>query len=195
MKTRRIPARLLALALALPLIAAADSPRDPPHDHLPGKGRLFLVLRMADELDLSDEKALAVSHLIEQAQGKREDLRNTRRDLDRQIREGLAQQKPDQAALAKLVDQAAELDRRQARANEESFTALKKVLTIEQQAKLVLLHWRMHRETRFHGGRWRDRDTEDGPQSPRMDGGGPDHDDPREDGAPAPDGPTPDAEE
>lgn len=187
MKTRKVHDLLLALALALPLSAAADCPDDSPEHPQRGRGRLFLVLRIADELELSDEKALAVSHLLEQAEGQREELRNKRRDLDRQVREALGQQKPDQTALAKLVDQAVDLDRQQARANQESFTALKKVLTVEQQAKLVLLRSRMHRETRFRGGGWHDMDG--GPKPPRMRDHGRGHDGPRGDG-PA-DGPPP----
>ena len=52
---------LLAAALLLPRIASAEAPSTPGRD----RARTFLVIRMAEELDLSDEKALpAVSFVI-----------------------------------------------------------------------------------------------------------------------------------
>ena len=169
---------LAALLLACPLYAIADPGKPsgdmPPHGH--DGPRLFLVLRMADALDLSDEKALEVSRLLKQADEKRDELRRKRFDLEDKIRAALRQSKPDEATLAKLVDQAAELHKQQERVAEDSFAAMKKVLTVEQQAKLVLLRTRLRHEFgphmrgmgehRGHGGR--------GPGHERGPDGGPD---------------------
>lgn len=151
----------LALTLALPFAAMADPHEDGSRHH--GRSRLFLVLRIAEELDLSDEKALAVNHALEAAEGKREELRTKRHELNDQIRAELEKPKPSDAKLDKLIDQSFELDRQRAKSLEESFDGLKKVLTVPQQAKLVLLRARMHREANPHddgfhskpGGRWR----------------------------------------
>jgi hypothetical protein len=156
---------------------------------------LFLVLRMADALGLSDEKALSVSRILKQGDEKRDELRKKRMDLEKQIRDALATPKPDSAALSKLVDQAVELHKQQEQIADDSFTALKKVLTVEEQAKLVLLRSRLRREFGFrspeggeHEGRWHHRGH-----------GGPDHghgpgadgdsspDDQGKDGGPGPD--------
>jgi len=141
---------ILALTLAVPLAASADPPDRPEHKHDAAGPRLYLVLRMADELNLSDEKALAVSRILKEGDDKRETLRKKRAELEDKIRDALAQSKPDAAALGKLVDQATEMHKEQGRIADESFTALKKVLTVQEQAKLVLLRSRLHHDFRFH---------------------------------------------
>jgi Spy/CpxP family protein refolding chaperone len=164
-------ASVLAVAALLPILASADPPKlgaGPAHG--PG-GRLFLVLRMTDELGLSDEKALAVSHILKQGDEKREELRKKHIDLEKQIRDALAKPKPDSAALTALVDQAVELHKQQVQIADDSFAELRKVLTVEEQAKLVLLRSRLRKEFGFRPpdqneseGRWRRRGQ-----------GGPDH--------------------
>jgi Spy/CpxP family protein refolding chaperone len=155
MNIRGLQAFLLAAVLAVPLGVTADSSRgDPAGDHHK-RARLFLVLRMADALDLSDEKTLEVNQLLEQAEPRRAELHQKRRALSDQIREALGKPKPDDAQLAKLIDEAIDLDRQQARSFEDSFNALKKILTVEQQAKLVLLRESMHREIHPHEGGFR----------------------------------------
>ncbi len=142
----------LALTLALPFGARAD---DPGHDrprHPHGRARLFLVLRIADELELSDEKALAVDHALEAAEKKREELHKKRHELNDQLRAELDKPKPDDAKLTKLIDQSLAFDRERAQSLEESFNGLKKILTVPQQAKLVLLRARMYREINPHDG-------------------------------------------
>jgi len=147
MNERRIAVWLLALALAMPLYARADSDRrDGDRPHGPEGPRLFLVLRMADALDLSDEKALAVARVLKQADEKRDDLRDKRGELEDRIREALKQSKPDEAALTKLIDQSVELHKQQERVADDAFTALKKILTVDQQARLVLLRSRLRHE-------------------------------------------------
>jgi Spy/CpxP family protein refolding chaperone len=165
-------ASMLAMAALLPILAKADAAK-PGAGPMHGSGgpRLFLVLRMADALGLSDEKALAVSRILKQGDEKRDELRKKRMDLEKQIRGALAKPKPDSAALSPLVDQAVELHKQHEQIADDSFTALKKVLTVEEQAKLVLLRSRLRREFGFrspegseHEGRWQHRGH-----------GGPDH--------------------
>ena len=173
MKKRVRFATMLAVAALLPILARADSAKPGAAGlmHGPGGPRLFLVLRMADALGLSDEKALAVSRILKQGDEKRDELRKKRMDLEKQIRDALAKPKPDSTALSGLVDQAIELHKQQEQIADDSFTALKKVLTVEEQAKLVLLRSRLRREFGFrapegneHEGHWR-----------RRGHGGPDH--------------------
>ena len=143
---------VLALSVAAPLVARAEPPGPPDRmDDRPGPGpRLYLVLRMADELGLSDEKALAVSRILKDADDKREALHKKRAAVEAKIRDTLAEPKHDSAALTKLIDQASELHKEQGKIADDSFAELKKVLTVDQQAKLVLLRSRLHRHFRFH---------------------------------------------
>jgi Spy/CpxP family protein refolding chaperone len=176
--------RALGFAFALALATALIVRADPPERMHEGPGpRLYLVLRMADDLDLSDEKALAVSRILKAGDEKREALHKKRDALEAKIRDALAQPKPDSGALAKLIDQAVDLHKEQSRIADESFTELKKVLTVEQQAKLVLLRSRLHRDFRFHM-------RPDGP----MGGEGRHHHHGREDGPGPGPGPGPDGE-
>ena len=193
MKNRRTAGWLLSIALALPFCAIADTAKpDSGKTHGPDGPRLFLVLRMADALDLSDEKALAVSRVLKEADEKRDELRKKRSALEDQIREALKKSKPDEAALTKLIDQSKELHKQQEGVAEDSFTALKKVLTVEQQAKLVLLRSRLRHEfgPRMHDGgrsqmgerRWRRGEPGPGPERGREPGHGPGHPPPGPDG-------------
>ena len=146
---------LLGAAILVPLAAMAEGSKRGPDKDSGSRGRLLLVLRMADELDLSDEKALAVSRALKEAEGKRDEIRNKRRELDKQLTDALKQKKPDDAALEKLIDQSIELDRARAKVMEDSFLSLKKVLTVQEQAKLVQLRMRMHHDMGHEsGGGW-----------------------------------------
>ena len=151
MKRRVVYGLLLVLAVAVPLLALADPSKGHGKDHH-SKGRLFLVMRMVDELGLSDEKALAVSAALKQAEEKREELGNKRRELAKQIRESLDAKKPDDAALGKLIDQSIELDRQHAKAKEDSFASVRKILTVQEQAKLVLMRIKMRHGMGDKGG-------------------------------------------
>ena len=147
MTTRTKYLLVTALALILPMRVAADSKRE----HGEGRMRTYLVLRIADALDLSDEKALAVNRVFRDADAKREETRKKRQEIEDKIRKSLEQSKPDDAALAKLVDQAAELDKQHGQEMEQTFQALKKVLSVEEQAKLVLLRPELRREAHMGG--------------------------------------------
>ena len=159
MRKKAAFASILAGAALLPLFvhAEADKPGFGPMRG-PGGPRLFLVLRMVDALRLSDEKALTVNRILKQGDEKRDELRKQRMDLEKQIRDALAKPKPDSAALTMLVDQAVELHKQQEQITDDSFTALKKVLTVEEQAKLVLLRSRLRHEFGFRSSEPGERD-------------------------------------
>jgi uncharacterized membrane protein len=180
---------LAAAAILVPLVAIAEGPHREPERDFGSRGRLLLVLRMADELGLSDEKALAVSRVLKDAEAKRDELHAKRRELEKQIRDALAQKKDD-AALGKLIDQAVDLDRQRAKEMEDSFTSLKKILTVQEQAKLVLMRMGMHHEPGPHGpGGWREGGNwHHGP------GGGPEEDHGPGDHRPPPPPPGPEDE-
>lgn len=168
---------LAAVAILVPLVAIAEGPHHDAQKDFDSRGRLLLVLRIADELGLSDEKALAVSRALKEAETKRDELHAKRRELEKQIRDALGQKKPDDAELGKLIDQAVDLDRQRAKVMEDSFTSLKKILTVEEQAKLVLMRMRMHHEPGPHGpGGWHGGGWHHGPEGgPEGDHGPGDH--------------------
>jgi len=112
------------------------------------RARTYLVLRIADALKLNEQEALKVGEIVRQADEHRQALVQERRALEDKLREALAKQPPDTAALTKLVSQGNEIDQKLALVPEQSFRELQKILTVEQQAKLMLFRRELQREIR-----------------------------------------------
>ena len=135
----------LSIAFFLPMIARAQPPEE-------GRGedraRTFLLVRLAEALDLTDEKALQVSRILRSAQEQRQQLRRERADIDGKLREALKKPSENQEELKKLISRAHEIDEQLAMAPERSTRELQKILSVEQQAKLVLLRPEMQHQVR-----------------------------------------------
>ncbi len=135
---------LLGLAL-LPLHAVAQpGPEGPGRD----RARMFLVLRIADALKLDEREALKVSGVIRQSDEHRAELLQTRQALEQKLRQALAKQPPDKAELTELINQGNDIDQKLALVPEESFHEMQKILTVEQQAKLLLFRRELQGEIR-----------------------------------------------
>ena len=97
MKTKTL---FLVAAMFVPSVAIAQSTPPPPgHD----RARTFLVLKLADELNLSEDKALEVSAVVRKSDEHRNDLEAQREQIEKQIKAALDHNPPDDAALGKLV--------------------------------------------------------------------------------------------
>ncbi|HUI25566.1 MAG TPA: hypothetical protein VL403_05730 [Candidatus Kryptonia bacterium] len=123
---------------------AAQSPENRPRDH----ARTFLVVRLAEALDLSDEKALQMSAIIRKSDEQRHQLRQQRKEAEAKLREALAKTPVDQAALTKLVADANGFDQQLALLPEQSFKEAQQILTVEQQAKLILVRPELQAQVR-----------------------------------------------
>lgn len=134
------------IALALPAAAAQQTPGADPHRD---RMRTFLVLRIAEALNLPDDKALQLSKVLREAEDKRRTLVAQRHEVERSLQSALdGQGKADPAAMAKLVAQANEIDGQIAAIPEASFRQVQTLLTVEQQARLVLLRPEMQAQIR-----------------------------------------------
>jgi hypothetical protein len=133
---------LLALALvSSPVHAAAPEPaRD--------RARTYLMLRLVDALDLPDDKALALRTIFRKADERRIALLASRQALDKQLRAALARHDKDTSELGRLVGEINGVDRELAAVAEDSFGEAQKVLTVEQQAKLLLLRRELQGQVR-----------------------------------------------
>jgi hypothetical protein len=133
---------LLALALvSSPVHAAAPEPaRD--------RARTYLMLRLVDALDLPDDKALALRTIFRKADERRVALLSSRQALDKQLRAALARPDKDSAELTRLVGEINGVDRQLADVAEDSFDEAQKLLTVEQQAKLLLLRRELQGQVR-----------------------------------------------
>ena len=101
--------------------------------------RTFLVLRISEALDLPEDKALQISRILRDAEDKRRDLVGQRRAVERTLRSALEAKTVDPGAASTLIAQANELDSQIAMIPENSFRQVQGLLTVEQQARLVLL--------------------------------------------------------
>jgi len=141
---------LPAIACSLLLSSLQPSPAaaQPPEGRGRDRARTFLVLRLADALNLSDEKALQISSILRQNDELRRQLRQQRAELETKIHTTLDTKPIDDAALAKLVASANDVDHQLALLPEKSFQDAQKILTVEQQAKLVLFRPELQNQVR-----------------------------------------------
>ncbi|MGH7893041.1 MAG: Spy/CpxP family protein refolding chaperone [Candidatus Binatia bacterium] len=124
---------LLAAGVGIPPARADVSPeRD--------RARTFLMLRVVDALDLSDEKALQMREILRRADDRRLELSTKRDTLEAQLRAAVAHLPRDESALTKLVDDTHAVQHELATLPEHTFAEAQKILTVEQQAKLLLFH-------------------------------------------------------
>jgi Spy/CpxP family protein refolding chaperone len=135
---------LLCLTLLPAQLSAQPNQEGPWRD----RARMFLVLRIADALKLNEQEALKVGNVIRQSDEHRRDLTQQRQALEQKLREALAKQPPDAAELTKLIGQGNEIDQKLALVPEDSFHELQKILTVEQQAKLMLFRRELQGEIR-----------------------------------------------
>ena len=135
---------LLACMLVTTAVAAATEPT-PGRD----RARTYLMLRVVDALDLSDEKALQMREILRRADDRRIDLTKKRDVLDSKLRAALAAKPPvDAPALGQLVADAHTVQRELAQLPEHTFSEAQKILTVEQQAKLLLFRRDLQGEVR-----------------------------------------------
>ena len=106
------------------------------------------MMRLVDALDLPDDKALALRAIFRKADERRVALVAKRQSLDKQLRAALSRPDKDQAELEKLVTEATTVDRDLASVAEDSFREAQQGLSVEQQAKLVLLRRELQGQVR-----------------------------------------------
>jgi hypothetical protein len=147
MKGAHLMSGLLAIAMLAPA-AHAQAAKGTPETPRRERARTFLVLRIVDALNLNDQEALKVSTIVRQSDEQRQQLVKQRQGLEDQLRTALAKKPPDPAELGKLVSEGNDIDQKIALIPEDTFRELQKVLTVEQQAKLMLFRRELQGEIR-----------------------------------------------
>src|SRR4029450_1344190 len=117
---------------------------EPAHD----RARTYLMLRLVGALDLPDDKALALRTIFRKADERRVALLSSRQAPDKQLRTVLARPEKDSGELARLVGEINGVDRELADVAEDSFIEAQKLLTVEQQAKLLVLRRELQGQVR-----------------------------------------------
>lgn len=106
------------------------------------------MMRLVDALDLPDDKALALRTIFRKADERRVELIAKRQTIDKQLRAALSRPEKNHAELEQLVTQATAVDRDLASVAEDSFREAQQGLTVEQQAKLLLLRRELQGQVR-----------------------------------------------
>jgi len=133
---------LLACLLAVAALGATAAPpaRERAHD--------YLMRRVVAALALSDDKAAQMRDILRRADDRRQELASRRDALDTKLRAALARSTPDEPALGELVGDAHGVQRELAALPERTFDEARKILTVEQQAKLLLFRRDLQGEVR-----------------------------------------------
>ena len=106
------------------------------------------MMRLVDGLNLPDDKALALRAIFRKADERRVELTARRQALDKKLRAVLVRPDKDSAELAHLVAETNDVDRELASVAEDSFAEAQKSLTVEQQAKLLLVRRELQGQVR-----------------------------------------------
>jgi Spy/CpxP family protein refolding chaperone len=135
---------VLAVTLACVSLGAAADSTPPGRD----RARTYLMLRVVDALNLSDEKALEMREILRRADDRRLELTRQRDGLDARLRAAVAQNPIDDAAVTHLVAEARAVQRELADLPEHTFSQAQRILTTEQQAKFLLFRRDLQGEVR-----------------------------------------------
>ena len=105
------------------------------------RAQTFLVLRLAEALDLSTEEALRISEILRKGQQRRKELKHEGAGIIDAIHVELERQPLDPERLRRLTDRGNQVYRELALVPEQSFEQAQKLLTVDQQAKLILFRY------------------------------------------------------
>ena len=122
-----------------------------------GRGPMLLVLRIAEELRLSDEQTVKVAGEFRRVAQQRRELLAQKASLVTKLESQLARQPLDDGALDALTGQLVGIEQQMALLPEQLWKGVQPVLTAEQRARLILLRGKMKQQIdgarRRRGGR------------------------------------------
>ena len=133
------------IALVLLLAATLGATSAPPARD---RAHTYLMLRVVDALDLTDDKALQMRDILRRADARRVALTTQRDALDAKLRTALNAAPVDSIALSQLVADTHNVQIQLASLPEATFDEAQKFLTVEQQAKLLLFRRELQGEVR-----------------------------------------------
>lgn len=111
-----------------------------------GRGGMLVVLRIAEELHLSDEQTIKVAAEFRRVGQQRRELVGKKNALAAKLETQLAQQPRDDKALDALTDQMVAIEQQLLQLPEQLWKGVQPVLTAEQRARLILLRGKMKQQ-------------------------------------------------
>jgi hypothetical protein len=111
-----------------------------------GRGSMLVVLRIAEELHLSDEQTIKVAGEFRRVAHQRRELVAKKAALASKLEAQLAQQPHDDKALDALTDQMVAVEQQLLQMPEQLWKGVQPVLSAEQRARLILLRGKMKQQ-------------------------------------------------
>lgn len=111
-----------------------------------GRGPMLVVLRIAEELHLSDEQTIKVAGEFRRVAQQRRELVARKSTLASKLEAQLAQQPRDDKALDALTEQMVAVEQQLLQLPEQLWKGVQPVLTAEQRARLILLRGKMKQQ-------------------------------------------------
>ena len=144
MRGRTLPALLLVVLLAVPVLAQVTPI---PEERVGRIIEALLIWRLVDELDLSEPQIAKLFPRIKQLKDLRLELGRRKRALEFDLRRALAQRPPDQDTIKIRVAQLQALRVEIEQRRQRILRQINSILTVEQQAKFALISERFEAET------------------------------------------------
>ncbi len=141
--------------LCIGTLAATTAVAEGDRSHRADRARTFLVLRIAEALELSDAKALEISGIFKTAGEQRRAIAKERQAMRPSLEAAI--DAGEASSIDELVAKAHAIDRRMLLVVSDSFAEVNKVLTPVQRGKLALLIPQVQEQLRS-GGRRRGRE-------------------------------------
>ena len=111
-----------------------------------GRGPMLLVLRIAEELHLSDEQTVKIAGEFRRVAQQRRELLAQKVSLVAKLEAQLARQPRDDAALDALTGQLVGIEQQLLQLPDQLWKGVQPVLTAEQRARLILLRGKMKQQ-------------------------------------------------
>jgi len=144
MRGRTLPALLLVVLLAVPVLAQVTPI---PEERVGRIIEALLIWRLVDELDLTEQQIARLFPRIKQLKDLRLELGRRKRALEFELRQALAQRPPDQETIKIKVAQLQALRVQIEQRRQRILRQINNILTVEQQAKFALIAERFEAET------------------------------------------------
>jgi len=110
--------------------------------------QLYMIFRLTEELELSDEQALKIMPLVKEREQLRWDHHQQHQDLHRQLAELLENDDSSEAELSNAITAVRQAERDLRQREEQLDLEIAALLTTRQHAKFVLFQQQIHDEIR-----------------------------------------------
>jgi len=147
MKGKWIATVLLTVPLlAAPIHAAAQGPRPEKRERVEERIRMVRMWKLTEALDLTEERAAQIFPVLNRFDRHRSELIRENHKKINKLKEALQADPVDEEALISLIDKIGETRSALARIHDEEAAVLKKLFSVEEQARYLLFQISFEKE-------------------------------------------------